>query len=88
MTENTMPTNTGHQSEPTDSEPAVPQAAQDQAELSDSELQLTQAPSSTTCTAREGSRSSDVEERPSTSGFASENATSQRILSGFFCQLK
>jgi hypothetical protein len=51
MTENTMPTNTGHQSEPTDSEPAVPQPSQDQAELSDSELQLTQAPSSTTCTA-------------------------------------
>ena len=51
MTENTMPTNTGHQSEPTDSEPAVPQASQDQAELSDSELQVTRTPSSTTCTA-------------------------------------
>jgi hypothetical protein len=51
MTENTMPTNTGHQSEPTDSEPAVPQASQDQAGLSDSELQVTWTPSSTTCTA-------------------------------------
>jgi hypothetical protein len=51
MTENTMPTNKGHQSEPADSEQAVPQASQDQAELSDSQVQLSQAPSSTTCTA-------------------------------------
>jgi hypothetical protein len=33
MTENAMPTNTVHQSEPTDSEQAVPQASQDQAEF-------------------------------------------------------
>jgi len=51
MTENTMPTSTGHQSEPTDLERAVPQASQDQAELSDSELQLTHVLSSTTCAA-------------------------------------
>ena len=51
MTENTMPTNKGHQSEPADSEQAVSQASQDQAELLDSELQVTEAPSSTTCTA-------------------------------------
>ena len=51
MTENTMPTNTGYQTEPTDSEQAAPQASQDQAELSDSELQVTQAPSPTRCTA-------------------------------------
>jgi hypothetical protein len=51
MTENTMPTNRGNQSEPTDSEQAVSQASQDQAELSDSQEQLSQASSSTTCTA-------------------------------------
>ena len=51
MTKNIMPTNTGHQSEPIDSDPEVPQGSQDQAELSDSELQVTEAPSSTTCTA-------------------------------------
>jgi hypothetical protein len=51
MTEDTMPTNKGQQSEPTDSERAVSQASQDQAELSDSELPVTRTPSSTTCTA-------------------------------------
>jgi hypothetical protein len=51
MTENTMPTNRGHESEPTDSEQAVPQASQDQADLSDLQVQLNQTRSSTTCTA-------------------------------------
>jgi hypothetical protein len=45
MTENTMPTNNGHQSEQTDLEQAVQQAPQDQA---DSQVPLGQTGSSTT----------------------------------------
>jgi hypothetical protein len=52
MTENTMSTNRGDQTEPTDSERAVQQALQDQADLSDLQMQMSQADASSKHTAR------------------------------------
>jgi hypothetical protein len=48
MTKNTMSTNKGHQSKPTESEQVVPQASHDRADFSDSQVGLSQAPTGTT----------------------------------------
>jgi len=51
MIENTMQTNRSYQTVPTDSTQAVQQPPEDQAGLSDSQVQLSQASSSTKRTA-------------------------------------